>query len=77
MENFWNLVEEKKPNSYKTGHWDGRMSDDILFSDKDGLCFVGTCYQGILDGSEYCCFYDKNDFDIPNITHWANIPELF
>lgn len=76
MKNFWKKVDEEKPNSYKTSHYDGKMSDEILFADSAGLFYVGVCYQGVLDGSEYCCFYDQNDFDIPNVTHWAEIPAL-
>jgi hypothetical protein len=28
------------------------MSDEILFQDADGN-FIGTCYQGFMDGSEF------------------------
>jgi hypothetical protein len=28
------------------------MSDEILF--QDGNNFIGTCYQGFMDGSEFC-----------------------
>jgi hypothetical protein len=28
------------------------MSDEILFQDADGNNFIGTCYQGFMDGSE-------------------------
>jgi hypothetical protein len=42
-----------KKHSYKTGHWDGMMSDEILFQDADGNNFIGTCYQGFMDGSEF------------------------
>jgi hypothetical protein len=29
------------------------MSDEILFQDADGNNFIGTCYQGFMDGSEF------------------------
>ena len=75
MENFWKKLPEQKPNSYKTGNWDGKKSDEILLCDNRGYFYVGTCYQGIMDGSEYCDFYDENKF-IENVTHWCKIPTL-
>jgi hypothetical protein len=77
MSNFWKELSKEKPNSYQTGHWDGKMSDEIIFADKDGYFYIGKCYQGVMDGSEFCCFYDQNDFDVANVTHWAEIPSLF
>ena len=74
---FWKLIEEQKPHSYKSGHWDGLMSDTILFMDRNGIYYVGVCYQGFMDGSEFCCFADQNDFEIENVTHFANIPEVY
>jgi hypothetical protein len=41
----WNTLSDK--SSYKTGHWDGMMSDEILFQDADGNNFIGTCYQDL------------------------------
>ena len=76
MKQFWNKLSEKKPNSYKTGHWDGKISDDILFADSNGLFYVGKCYQGVIDGTEFCSFCDQNDYEIDNVTHWAEIPEI-
>jgi hypothetical protein len=52
------------------------MSDPILLRDENGFFFVGVCYQGTMDGSEFCSFYDQNDFESDNVTHWAEIPEL-
>jgi hypothetical protein len=65
-----------KPHSYKTGHWDGMMSDEILFQDADGNNFIGTCYQGFMDGSEFCCFYDRSDYDVCSVVVWAEIPDV-
>jgi len=76
MENFWKKVSEQKPYSYKTGHWDGKMSDEIMFVDESGIYYVGKCYQGVMDGSEFCDFADQNDFEVENVTHWANIPSI-
>ena len=73
---FWINLSEKKPNCYETGIWDGKRSGKIFLRDNNGYSFVGVCYQGTMDGSEYCNFYDDNDFDVENITHWAEIPSL-
>lgn len=73
---FWINLSEKKPNCYETGIWDGKRSGKIFLRDNNGYSFVGVCYQGTMDGSEYCNFYDDNDFDLDNITHWAEIPSL-
>lgn len=74
---FWKKLSEQKPNSYQTGHWDGRQSDTILFADLNGRFYVGKCYQGIMDGNEYIDFYDHNDYEVQNVTHWAEIPSIF
>jgi hypothetical protein len=39
------------------------MSDEILFQDADGNNFIGTCYQGFMDGSEFL-LYDRSDYDV-------------
>jgi hypothetical protein len=77
MSKFWKKLSEKKPHSYQTGNWDGKMSDEIIFADKDGYLYIGRCYQGVMDRSEFCSFYDQNDFEVDNVTHWAEIPSLF
>lgn len=76
MKYFWKKLSDEKPNSYKTGDWDGKMSDKILCCDDNDNLFVGTCYQGFIDGSDFCCFYDENDFDVPNVEYWMEIPPL-
>jgi hypothetical protein len=55
---------------------DGMMSDEILFQDADGNNFIGTCYQGFMDGSEFCCFYDRSDYDVCSVVVWAEIPDV-
>jgi hypothetical protein len=51
------------------------MSDEILFQDADGNNFIGTCYQGFMDGSEFC-FYDRSDYDVCSVVVWAEIPDV-
>jgi len=77
MSSFWKKLSEENPFSYQTGNWDGKMSDDILFADSNGNIYLGNCYQGVMDGSEFCYFYDRNDFWVNNVTHWAEIHSLF
>ena len=74
MENFWNRITDKKPHSYETGNFDGKKSDQLLFCDDNGKYFVGVCYQGFMDGSEFCDIYDENDFEVENAVYWAEIP---
>jgi hypothetical protein len=38
--------------------------DEILFQDADGNNFIGTCYQGFMDGSEFAALYDRSDYDV-------------
>lgn len=76
MENFWKKVSEQKPYSYKTGLWDGKMSDEIMFVDDNEIYYIGRCIQGVMGGSEYCNFVDQDGFPIENVTHWANIPSI-
>jgi hypothetical protein len=51
------------------------MSDEILFQDADGNNFIGT-YQGFMDGSEFCFFYDRSDYDVCSVVVWAEIPDV-
>ena len=76
MSNFWKLLAEEKPICTSSGEWDGLKSEQILLSDDKGFHFVGTCYQGTLDGNEFCSFYDENDYEVENVKYWANIPML-
>ena len=34
-------------------------------------------YEGVLDGSEFCDFYDKNDFEVKNVEYWTEIDSPF
>jgi hypothetical protein len=51
------------------------MSDEILFQDADGNNFIGTCYQGFMDGSEFCC-YDRVTTMFAPVVVWAEIPDV-
>lgn len=71
---FWNNVTEKTPNCHESGNWDGLRSDNIFFADTIGTVYVGRCYQGIIDGSEFCDFVDQYDNQIEEVAYWAEIP---
>jgi hypothetical protein len=77
MKGFWKKQSEEKPLCYETGEWDGQKSVPILLCDNNGYFFVGVCYQGIMDGSEFCEFYDENGLEIDNVEYWAEIPSPF
>jgi hypothetical protein len=34
-------------------------------------------YEGVLDGSEFCDFYDQKDFEIKNVEYWTEIDSPF
>jgi hypothetical protein len=40
-------ASDKKPHSYKTGHWDGMMSDEIPSKTLTVIISLATCYQGL------------------------------
>lgn len=71
---FWNKLSDKKPISIESGNWDGLRSDNIFFANSTGTVFVGTCYQGVIDGSEFCDFVDQYDNEIFDVVYWADIP---
>jgi hypothetical protein len=69
----WNRIEDKKPIAYEKGIWDGLRSDKLLVRTKSGEVRIAVMYAGFMDGSEFCEFYDDRDYDVKEITHWAEI----
>jgi hypothetical protein len=69
----FNRLNQKKPLCYKSGVWDGLKSDKLLVCTINGKFHVAECYQGTMDGSEYCSFYDDRDFEIENVAWWVEI----
>lgn len=69
----WYDVKKKKPLATESGCWDGLRSDKILVKTFSGRYYVAVMYEGILDGSEFCEFYDDRDFEIENVKWWAEI----
>ena len=74
---IWNKLTDKKPHAYKTGMFDGKKSDKVLVADEFGKYFIAEMYEGFLDGSDFCDFYDTNDFEIKNVEYWIEIESPF
>ena len=74
---IWNKLTEKIPLAYKTGMYDGKKSDKILVADEYGKYHIAEMYEGFLDGSDFCDFYDQNDFEIKNVEYWIEIESPF
>jgi hypothetical protein len=76
----WIAVSKQTPSCLETGNWDGRRSTFYLLIDKHGMCHVGQCYETKTEGNapkEFRYdFYNKDDFEIEDITHWMTLPEL-
>lgn len=71
----WKDINTSKPIAYKSGHWDGLKSDEILVY--NGEYHIATMYEGFLDGHEFCDFYDKNDYEIKDVKYWAELDLIF
>lgn len=72
----WNYTINKKPITYKTGHWDGKNSDYVLAQDKGGNSFIAYFNDGFLDGSHFEDWYDNNQYEISKeIVRWMEIPD--
>ena len=70
---IWNKIKEKRPLAYITGGFDGKKSDKVLVADELGNYHIAEMYEGFLDGSEFCDFYDTNDFEINNVEYWLEL----
>lgn len=74
---LWYKLKDRKPIATQTGCWDGRKSDKILVATRNETIHVVEMYEGTLDGSEFCEFYDANDFEVFNVVLWAEIDSPF
>lgn len=74
---LWNKIEDKKPIAVESGDWDGLRSDKILVCTRSRQYHVAVMYQGVLDGSEFCDFYDDRDFEIDHVLYWTEIDAAF
>lgn len=74
---IWNKLKEKRPLAYKIGIFDGKKSDKVLVADEFGNYHIAEMYEGFLDNTEFCDFYDLRDFEIKKIEYWAEIESPF
>ena len=70
---IWYNIKKKKPLAYQTGGGDGKKSDKVLVCTLSRKYYVAEMYEGVLDGREYCEFYDDRDFEIPDVVFWTEI----
>lgn len=74
----WNNINKEKPLCTQTGDWDGKKSDEIIVRDFKGNHYLVFCYQGFIDGSDFCDFYtSQNDYQIEGVLFWSLIPDVF
>ena len=74
---IWYKLKQKKPLAYKTGLFDGKKSDKVLVADQFGKYNIAEMYEGFIDGTEFCDFYDSKDCEIKNVKFWAEIDNPF
>ena len=70
---IWNDIKKKKPLAIYGGRWDGLKSDKILVYTRSGKYKVAEMYEGILDGNQFCEFYDDRDCLISDVIYWTSI----
>lgn len=74
----WKNINKEKPLSTQTGDWDGKKSDEIIVRDFKGKHYLVYCYQGFIDGSEFCDFYTSHDdYPIEKVLFWSQIPDVY
>jgi len=74
---IWYYLKSKKPLATESGCWDGLKSDKILVCTISGKYHIVEMYEGFMDGSDFCNFYDERDYEIDNIVCWTNIDAPF
>ena len=76
MKKEWKKISERLPYCFERGNWDGLRSNFLLVVDKHGMFYVARLYNGIIDGCEFACWYDNNDYELDNIVMWIELPKL-
>lgn len=71
----WVDIDKEKPLAYETGEWDGKRTDFLLITTNSGDVAIARGYIGFMDGSIFCDFYDKHDYEKANVKYWAELPE--
>lgn len=72
----WISVKVETPIAYRSGEWDGQMSDKVIAEDQDGKRYLAVLYEGTMDGTNFKDWYDDSGLDIKkDIVRWLKIPE--
>ena len=78
--NPWIYSEDQLPICYEIGDWYGKKSELIIGETINGKKFLGCCYEGFIDGTNFFDWYqvdeiNKNDWmvNVP-VIRWMNIP---
>jgi len=72
----WIYTKERKPTAYRTGHWDGKNSDQVVAQDESGTLHLAHFCEGFMDGSAFEDWYDIGDYQIDNkIIRWFPISD--
>lgn len=72
----WKDTKYQKPITYKTGHWDGKNSDQVIVQNKNGDTIIAIFCNGFMDGLKFESWYNDRDFEIETeIIRWMPIPE--
>ena len=72
----WISINKQKPIALEKGDWDGLRSSRLLVATYNSTYHVVRMYEGILDGSEFCDFYDDLNNQIAHIIFWSEIDEI-
>ena len=70
----WVSVKERLPIASELGEWDGKRSCLVVAKDAMGNIHTARIYEGIMDGSQYCGWYDVIDDELRGIVKWIDIP---
>ena len=71
----WISVEDRLPNAYETGDWDGKKSDSVVVELANGKYEVAHLYSGFMDGSEFNDWYANDGFTLDGeVVQWMPLP---
>ena len=69
----WFPILEELPAGTETGLWDGVKSDFVIARRANGDWFKAKTYSGIMNGCEFCDWFDERDFELTGIVEWKPI----
>lgn len=75
---LWNkMSSEKRPMATESGCWDGLRTGILLVYTRSRNFHIVRMYEGVLDGSEFCDFYEEDGTQINNVAAWIDIETPF